>query len=111
MSLVVRGLATATVLALAAPAAAQNEATLRAFFEGKRVTLKIDMPASSDGVDVSADARRALDFQRHRDRLKRYGPAIHNGESATVTHVKLTNDLIEFEFVEDVLVRYTITSK
>ena len=87
MSLIVRGLAAATVLALAAPAAAQNEATLRAFFEGKRVTLKIDMPASSDGVDVSADARRALDFQRHRDRLKRYaGPAIHNGESATVTH-------------------------
>jgi len=97
MSMMVRGLAAATVLALAAPAAAQNEDALRAFFEGKRVTLKIDMPATSDGVDVRADARRALDFQRHGDRLKTYGTAIHNGESATVTLVKLKKDLIEFQ--------------
>ena len=75
---------------------AQNEATLRAFFEGKRVTLKIDMPGTSDGVDVRADARRALDYQRHGERLKTYGTALHNGESATVTLVKVKKDLIEF---------------
>ena len=82
---------------LAVPAAAQNEAALRAFFEGKRVTLKIDMPGTSDGVDVRADARRALDYQRHGDRLKTYGTAIHNRESATVTLIKVKKDLIEFQ--------------
>jgi hypothetical protein len=58
------------VLALAVPAAAQDEAALRAFFEGKRVTLKIDMPGTSDGVDVRADAGRAVDFPRLGERLK-----------------------------------------
>ena len=85
------------VLTLAAPAAAQNEAALRAFFEGMRVTLKLDMPGTSDGVDVRADARRALDYQRHGERLKVYGTAIHSGESATVTLVKVKKDLIEFQ--------------
>jgi hypothetical protein len=89
--------ALAVVLTLAAPAAAQNEAALRAFFEGKRVTLKIDMPGTSEGVDVRADARRALDYQRHGDRLKAYGTAIHTGEAATVTLVKVKKDLIEFQ--------------
>ena len=89
--------AVAPILLLAVPAAAQNEATLRGFFEGKRVTLKIDMPGTSDGVDVRADLKRALDFQRHGDRLKTYGIAIHTGETATVTLVKIKKDLIEFQ--------------
>src|SRR5260370_17551686 len=82
------------VLALAAPAAAQDEAALRSAFEGKRVTLRIDMPGTSDGVDVQGDARRALDYKEYGDRLKRYGTAIRAGDSVTVTLVKLKKDLI-----------------
>ena len=85
------------VLVLVAPAAAQNEAALRAFFEGKRVTLKIDLPGTSDGVDVRPDSSRPLDFQRLGERLKAYGTAIHEGDSASVTLVKLKKDLIEFQ--------------
>jgi hypothetical protein len=85
------------VLALAVPASAQNEAALRAFFEGKRVTLKIDMPGTSDGVDVRPDADRTLDFQRLGDRLKAYGTAIHEGDTASVTLLKVKKDLIEFQ--------------
>jgi hypothetical protein len=81
----------------AAPAAAQNEGELRSFFEGRRVTLKIDMPGTSDGVDVQADARQAIDYPRYGDNLKRYGTAIHSGESTTVTLVKVKKDLIEFQ--------------
>jgi hypothetical protein len=33
-------------------ALAQNEGALRAAFEGRTITLKIDMPATSQGVDV-----------------------------------------------------------
>ncbi len=85
------------LIALAAPASAQNEETLRAFFEGKRVTVKVDMPGTSDGIDVRLDATRAIDYKRYGDRLKSYGTAIRAGESTVVTLVKVKKDLIEFQ--------------
>jgi hypothetical protein len=87
----------AVALALAAPAAAQTEDTLRSAFEGKRVTLRIDMPGTSDGVDVQGDARQALDYKEYGDRLKRYGVALRAGDSVTVTLVKMKKDLIEVQ--------------
>ena len=87
--------AAAVLLALSAPAGAQTEEALRTAFEGKRVMLRIDMPGTSDGVDVHGDARHALDYKEYGDRLKRYG--IHGGDSVTVTMVKLKKDLIEFQ--------------
>lgn len=89
--------AAAILLALAPPAAAQNEDALRSAFEGKRVTLRIDMPGTSDGVDVRADANRAIDYQRYGDRLKTYGTSIRAGDRAVVTLVKVKKDLIEFQ--------------
>ena len=90
---------TAIVGLIAAPAAAQNERALRDFFEGRRVTLKLDMPGTSDGVDVRVDAPRAaaIDFREYRDRLKEHGTAIRSGESSIVTLVKVKRDLIEFQ--------------
>lgn len=88
---------TILLVALAAPAAAQDEAVLKEYFEGKRVTLRMDMPGASDGVDVRADARRAIDFARYRDALKQYGTAIRSGDSVVVTLVKVKKDLIEFQ--------------
>src|SRR4051812_17226221 len=81
-------------LVLAAPARAQNEAALRSYFEGKHVTLKIDMPGSADGADVRPAADPPLDLQKYRDRLKNYGTALHRGDSVLVTLVKLKKDLI-----------------
>jgi hypothetical protein len=89
--------AAAIVLAAAAPAAAQSEAALKSFFEGQRVTLRIDMPGTSDGVDVHADSSRAVDFAEYRDHLKKYGAAIRAGDTITVTLVKVKKDLIEFQ--------------
>ena len=85
------------IAATGTPAAAQDEGALRSFFEGRRVTLTIDMPGTSDGVDVHADSNRPIDYQQYRERLKEYGTAIHAGESATVTLVKVKKDLIEFQ--------------
>lgn len=82
------------VSAVAAPVAAQDEAAFRKFFEGRRVTLKIDMPGTSDGVDVRPD--RPFDAGRQTDRLQRYGVSIRQGDQATVTLVKVKKDLIEF---------------
>jgi hypothetical protein len=84
-------------LTLAAPVFAQDEAALKAFFEGKHVTLKIDMPGSQEGIDVHADASRALDAAEYGNRLKTYGPSIRTGDRAVVTLVKVKKDLIEFQ--------------
>jgi len=89
--------AAAMLAASAAPAFAQNEEALRAAFEGKRVTLKIDMPGTQEGVDVNVDAQRPVDFRQYGDRIKAYGAAIHAGESVVVTLVKVKKDAIEFQ--------------
>ena len=89
--------AAAIVAVATSPAAAQDEAALRSFFEGRRVTLRLDMPGTSDGVDVEVDSSRPLDYQRYGQRLKEDGTAIRSGESAIVTLVKVKNDLIEFQ--------------
>jgi hypothetical protein len=95
---VTAALAFAALLILyAAPAAAQDESALRSFFEGQRVTVTIDMPGTSDGVDLQVDSPRPLDYQRYGDRLKANGTAIRADDSATVTLVKLKDDLIELQ--------------
>ncbi len=89
--------AAAVALGMSVPAAAQNEAALKSHFEGRHVTVRVDMPGTSEGVDVQADAGQTIDFPHYRDHLKRYGIAIHAGESALVTLVKVKGDLIEFQ--------------
>jgi hypothetical protein len=92
--------ACALVLAAALPASAQpaqTEAELKSAFEGRRVTLRLDMPASSDGVDVLADASRAVDFKEYNNDLKRYGTAIRAGDSVPITLIKVKKDLIEIQ--------------
>jgi len=85
------------ILSLAAPAAAQNEAVLKKAFEGKRVTVKIDMPATSDGIDLRPESDRPMDAKSYGDRVKKTGIAIHAGESAVVTLVRVKKDIIEFQ--------------
>lgn len=93
-----RAALTTCVLALvAAPAAAQSEADLRDAFEGKSVRVKIDMPATQEGIDVFPDARRPLDFAQYSARLKSYGIALRNGDSVMVTKVRLKEKAIEFQ--------------
>jgi hypothetical protein len=87
----------AAALAIATPAAAQNEGALKTYFEGRRVTVRIDMPGTSDGVDLHLDTRRGLDSDRYRSDLKKFGTAIHAGDSVNVTLVKVKKDLIEFQ--------------
>ena len=89
-------LGAAATLAMCTPAVAQNEQALKSYFEGHRVSVRLDMPGTQEGVDVHADARQALDLDGYRSNLRKYGVAIHAGQSATVTLVKVKKDLIEF---------------
>ncbi len=88
-----------TALAAIAPAAllAQSEADLRSFFEGKRVTVKIEMPATKLGIDVNYGQRSAIDFRAYSARIKQYGTALKPGESSLITTVKVKEKLIEFQ--------------
>src|SRR5258708_5904583 len=80
-----------------APAQAQTESELRDFFEGKSVIVKLDMPATQEGIDVFPDARRAIDFAQYSARVKATGVAIRSGESVLVTKIHLKDKLIEFQ--------------
>jgi hypothetical protein len=91
------GASAALLLAVSVPAMAQDEDALRSSFEGKRVTLRIDMPGTSDGVDIHPDSPRPIDYSQYRDDLKKYGTAIRAGQSSTVTLVKVKKDHIEFQ--------------
>lgn len=91
-------LATATALVAAAPAfAQQTEAALKSYFEGRRITVRIDMPGSADGVDVLIDPARGINYKDYQNDLKRYGTALVAGDTSTVTQIKVKGDLIEFQ--------------
>ena len=79
------------------PAYGQSEPELRDFFEGKSVIVKLDMPATQEGVDVFPDARRAIDFAQYSARVKSTGIAIRNGETVLITRIRLKDKLIEFQ--------------
>ncbi len=83
--------------ATALPLHAQDEARLRKALEGKRITLKMDMPATSEGVDVYPGSGRAVDYDKVGKRMKKHGVAIKDGEGARITKVKVKEDLIEIQ--------------
>ncbi|MBI4468013.1 MAG: hypothetical protein HY650_01690 [Acidobacteria bacterium] len=87
----------AMVLLAAVSVSAQSEARLKQYFEGRQVTLKIDMPATKDGVNVRTDRDQPFDYGEYGNRIKRYGKSIRVGESVMVTKIKVTGRHIEFQ--------------
>ncbi|HWB41614.1 MAG TPA: hypothetical protein VG500_10165 [Gemmatimonadales bacterium] len=89
-----------TILSLAlatVPLHAQTEADLKRYFEGKRVTLKIDMPGTEQGVDIHPGTERPLDYPRYAARLKDHGTAIEAGDDAMITKIRVKSSHIEFQ--------------
>src|SRR5919204_6103504 len=80
-------------LIIAAPLAAQSEGELRSYFEGKTVVVKLDLPATDDGVDVYPTRAQPVDFSKYAKRIKKHGTAVKSGESIVVTKVKGKEDL------------------
>jgi hypothetical protein len=90
-------LAACSALLPAALLKAQSDPdALAAYFEGKQATVKIDMPATQEGVDVFPEKDR-MDTAKYASRLKSYGVSMHSGESAMVTKVKVKDKIIEFQ--------------
>jgi hypothetical protein len=76
---------------------ADREVPLRQFFEGRSVTVRIDMPATSKGIDIRADQPGLLDARSLDDRMGETGVSIREGARVPVTRVHLKDDLIEFQ--------------
>lgn len=87
----------AAVLLAGASAAAQTEGDLKQHFEGRHVTLKIDLPATKDGVNVYPESERPLDFSEYAARLKRHGASIRRGDAAMITKIKVKGRHVEFQ--------------
>lgn len=77
------------------PGGAQTEDILRRSFEGKTVRVKLDMPGSEQGVDVYPGTSQKVNYPDHASRLKRFGTAIHSGETAMITKIRLKGDHLE----------------
>jgi hypothetical protein len=90
-------LALLPLLLAAAPLRAQSEAELKRYFEGKRVTLKIAMPGTEEGVDIYPGTGRPLDYPRYAGRLKDHGTAIRAGDDAMITKIRVKSKHIEFQ--------------
>lgn len=85
------------VLSFAAFASAQTEADLKNFFEGKRVEVKIDMPATKDGINVYPERQQPMDFSSYAQSLKTYGIGIAEGDRIMITKIKVKDKHIEFQ--------------
>lgn len=76
---------------------AQTQADLEQFFEGRKVKVKIDMPATKYGIDVWPTRNPQMNYDDYAKRLKQFGTAVHEGDSLLITKVKVKKDLIEFQ--------------
>jgi hypothetical protein len=79
-------------------ALAQNEAALRAAFEGKTIAVRMDMPATSRGVDVYPQDGMPVNFREVAERLKDNGTSLKIGQQVMITKVVVKKSShIEFQ--------------
>jgi hypothetical protein len=77
---------------------AQSESDLKTYFEGKQVTLRIDMPATSGGVNVYPERAQSMNYDEHNERLKDHGASMLRGDKATISKVSVKDRHIEVQF-------------
>jgi len=93
-----RGLVPLLWLSLLAPSLlrGQTEDALAQYFVGRTVTVKMDMPANKDGVDVFPSRQPDINYSDYSQRLKRFGISLHSGDTAPITKIKVKDKLVEF---------------
>lgn len=76
---------------------AQTEAALKTYFEGKKATLKLDMPGSKEGVEVYPKTQPMLNPKRYQSHLLQFGPSMRSGDFFTFTAVRVTEKSIDVQ--------------
>jgi hypothetical protein len=77
------------IFSLTGTAWAQSESDLKQFFEGKTVTLRIDLPATKDGVSIYPERAQSFDYREYGERLKRHGAFVRGYEVVTITRLEV----------------------
>jgi len=90
-------LTVAVLLTAVVVTSAQTENDLKRYFEGMRVEVKINMPATKDGINVYPERDRSVDYNRYGDLIKDYGVALREGDRIMITKVKVKDKHIEFQ--------------
>lgn len=78
---------------------AQTESALQAFFEGKKVVARLDIPAGKEGLELFPKSQPALDSRRYSSSLSHRGPAILKGDVASIETVRVTGRQIELQIL------------
>ena len=78
-------------------AAAQTENDLKNYFEGRHVVIKLDMPATKDGVNVYPERERAVNYNSYANLLKANGAGVLEGDRILITKIKVKGKNIEFQ--------------
>lgn len=85
-------------LTVADAAHAQNEAALRAAFEGKLVSVKVAMPGTARGIDVFPQQEQQVNWRQVADRIKEDGTALKIGDQVMITKIVVKGEShIEFQ--------------
>lgn len=87
----------AVALVSAASASAQGEQQLRQAFEGQYAIVKMDLPATNQGLDLYPEREPAIDFRAYSQRIREFGTALREGQRVLVTTVRVKNKNIEFQ--------------
>lgn len=80
-----------------APLMAQTGTPIETAFIGREVTVKVDMPATQQGIDLNFDRQQPMDWNQYQQRTKEFGVALHKGDIVRVTRVVEKKDRIEFQ--------------
>src|SRR5262245_63282175 len=82
---------------MAVPASAQTEYDLKKAFEGKFVIVKMDMPATQYGIDLTPGREPAIDYKAYSQRVKDFGIALRAGDRVMITTIRVKKKNIEFQ--------------
>lgn len=94
-NLTLSSLAAFSALTFAVPASAQNQAALEKAFEGREVTVLMEMPASHQGVDLYLQREPEIEFSEYARRLKNFGVALRKEDRVMITTIKVNKKNIE----------------
>ncbi|MEZ4763647.1 MAG: hypothetical protein R3C26_10770 [Calditrichia bacterium] len=61
------------------------------------VEVRIDMPATQEGIDVHPRSEKPVDFDDYSARIKKHGVALFVGDQIMITKVKLKGKHLEFQ--------------
>ena len=85
------------ILTLVLVTSAQTEDHLKRYFEGRRVEVKIDMPATKDGINVYPERNQPVEYSKYGNLLKSFGVSVRDGETIMITKIKVKDKHIEFQ--------------